>query len=139
MMKIQVEQKLTDKSINPTAMRILVLEQLLGQNSAISLTDIEKNLETADRSTIYRTLKTFEQNGLIHIVEDGTGTPKYALCLSECSTHEHHHTHVHFYCNACKETFCLPDHQIPSIVLPSGFISDEMNLVVKGICDKCAE
>lgn len=139
MIKIQVEQKLADKNINPTAMRILVLELLLKQNSAISLTDIEKNLETADRSTIYRTLKTFEQNGLIHIVEDGTGAPKYALCVQECSTREHHDAHVHFYCNSCKETFCLPDHQIPHIILPPGFTSAEMNLVVKGICEKCAE
>ena len=138
-MKIQVEQKLVGKNINPTAMRILVLEQLLQQNSAISLSDIEKNLETADRTTIYRTLKTFEQNGLIHIIEDGTGTPKYALCVEECSTHEHHDTHVHFYCNSCKETFCLPDHKIPNISLPSGFTSAEMNLVVKGICEKCSE
>ena len=138
-MKIQVEQKLVGKNINPTAMRILVLEQLLQQNSAVSLSDIEKNLETADRTTVYRTLKTFEQNGLIHIIEDGTGTPKYALCVEECSTHEHHDTHVHFYCNSCKETFCLPDHKIPNIALPSGFTSAEMNLIVKGICEKCSE
>jgi Fur family ferric uptake transcriptional regulator len=138
-MKIQVEQKLVDKKINPTAMRILVLELLLQQSSAISLSDIEKGLETADRITIYRTLKTFEQNGLIHIIEDGTGTPKYALCVEECDTHEHHDTHVHFYCNSCKETFCLPDHKIPNIQLPSGFTSAEMNLIVKGICEKCSE
>jgi Fur family ferric uptake transcriptional regulator len=138
-MKIQVEQKLIGKNISPTAMRILVLEQLLQQNSAISLSDIEKNLETADRTTIYRTLKTFEQNGLIHVIEDGTGTPKYALCVEDCNTHEHHDTHVHFYCNSCKETFCLPDHKIPNILLPSGFTSAEMNLVVKGICEKCSE
>jgi len=85
-MKLQVEQKLVSKKINPTAMRILVLEVLLQQSSALSLSDIEKNLETADRITIYRTLKTFEQNGLIHSIEDGTGTPKYALCMEDCST-----------------------------------------------------
>jgi Fur family transcriptional regulator, ferric uptake regulator len=138
-MKIQVEQKLVDKKINPTAMRILVLELLLQQNSAVSLSDIEKGLGTADRTTVYRTLKTFEQNGLIHIIEDGTGTPKYALCLEECNTHEHHDMHVHFYCNSCKETFCLPNHKIPDILLPSGFTSAEMNLIVKGICEKCSE
>ena len=138
-MKLHVEQKLVAKKISPTAMRILVLEILLQQSSAISLTDIEKNLATADRTTIYRTLKTFEQNGLIHIIEDGTGTPKYALCMDGCDTHEHHDLHVHFYCNTCKETFCLPDHKIPDILLPSGFTSAEMNLVVKGICEKCSK
>lgn len=137
-MKVQVEQKLVAKKITPTAIRILVLEVLLQQNSAISLTAIEKSLETADRTSIYRTLKTFEQNGLIHIIEDGTGTPKYALCMDECDTHEHHDMHVHFYCSTCKETFCLPNHKIPHILLPSGFTSAEMNLVVKGTCQKCS-
>jgi Fur family ferric uptake transcriptional regulator len=138
-MKRQVEQKLASKKINATAMRILVLELLLQQYSAISLSDIEKALETADRITIYRTLKTFEQNGLIHSIEDGTGTPKYALCVEECSTHEHHDMHVHFYCNNCKETFCLPNHKIPDISLPARFSPAEMNLIVKGICEKCAQ
>ena len=138
-MKLQAEQKLASKKINPTAMRILVLDLLLQQNSAISLSDIEKGLETADRITIYRTLKTFGQNGLIHSIEDGTGTPKYALCVEDCSTHQHRDTHVHFYCNSCKETFCLPDHKIPEIPLPAGFSPAEMNLIVKGTCESCTQ
>ena len=137
-MKVQVEQKLVDKKINPTAMRLLVLDLLLQQNSAISLSDIEKNLEPADRTTIYRTLKTFEEKGLTHTIDDGTGTPKYALCPEECDDQEHHDLHVHFYCNSCKETFCLPNSKIPDVALPNNFTSLEMNLIVKGICDKCS-
>lgn len=136
-MKVQVEQKLVEKKINPTAMRLLVLDLLLQQSSAISLSDIEKNLEPADRITIYRTLKTFEEKGLTHTIDDGTGTPKYALCAEECDDHEHHDLHVHFYCNSCKETFCLPNSKIPDVMLPNGFAPAEMNLIVKGTCDKC--
>ena len=136
-MNARIEQKLTDKKINPTAMRLLVLDLLLKQSSAISLSDIEKGLEPADRTTIYRTLKTFEEKGLTHIIDDGTGTPKYALCAEACDDHEHHDLHVHFYCTSCKETFCLPNSKIPDVSLPNGFTSSEMNLVVKGICDKC--
>jgi len=62
-MKIQVEERLLNKNIHPTAMRILVLDFLQDKNSAISLSDIEKGLQPADRTTIYRTLKTFEHNG----------------------------------------------------------------------------
>jgi Fur family transcriptional regulator, ferric uptake regulator len=136
-MKVQVEQKLVDKKINPTAMRLLVLDLLLKQSSAISLSDIEKNLEPADRTTIYRTLKTFEEKGLTHTIDDGTGTPKYALCMEECDDNEHHDLHVHFYCTSCKETFCLANSKIPDVMLPSGFAPSEMNLIVKGTCDKC--
>src|ERR1700730_5508524 len=97
-MTLATEQKLINKNINPTAMRILVLNFLLKQNSAISLSDIEKGLKPADRITIYRTLKTFEEKGLVHVIDNGTGTPKYALCMDECDADKHHDTHVHFYC-----------------------------------------
>jgi Fur family ferric uptake transcriptional regulator len=136
-MKPLIEQKLANKNINPTAMRILVLNLLLEQNAAISLSDIEKGLASADRITIYRTVKTFEEKGLVHVIDDGTGTPKYALCPDECDANEHHDLHVHFYCITCKETFCLPNSKIPDIILPANFSSLEMNLVVKGICSKC--
>jgi Fur family ferric uptake transcriptional regulator len=131
------EQKLVNKNINPTAMRILVMNLLLEQSAAISLTDIEKGLAPADRITIYRTIKTFEEKGLVHVIDDGTGSPKYALCADECDANEHHDLHVHFNCITCKETFCLPNSKIPDVALPAGFSSLEMNLVVKGICDTC--
>lgn len=137
-MRIEAEAKLATKHIQPTAMRILVLDFLLGQYAAISLSDIEKGLHPSDRTTIYRTLKTFEHNGLIHVIDDGTGTPKYALCADDCGENDHHDMHVHFYCSSCKETFCLPDHRIPQISLPPDFRPSEMNLTVKGVCDKCA-
>ena len=136
-MDVNTEQKLANKKINPTAMRMLVLDLLLKQHAAISLSDIEKSLGPADRITIYRTLKTFEEKGLIHIIDDGTGSPKYALCLEECDADRHHDMHVHFYCTSCKETFCLPDSKIPDLSLPNGFTSVEMNLVVKGVCNNC--
>jgi Fur family ferric uptake transcriptional regulator len=137
-MKPITEQKLANKNVTPTAMRILVMNRLLEQNAAISLSDIEKSLAPADRITIYRTIKTFEEKGLVHVIEDGTGAPKYALCLEECDVNEHHDLHVHFNCISCKETFCLPNCKIPDVSLPANFSSTEMNLIVKGICDKCA-
>jgi len=133
----KAEQTLFGKNINPTAMRILVLNFLLKQNAAIKLSDIEKGLEPADRITIYRTLKTFEEKGLTHIINDGTGSPKYALCAEDCDANKHHDLHVHFYCTSCKETFCLPNCKIPDILLPNNFTSLEMNLLVKGVCNKC--
>jgi Fur family ferric uptake transcriptional regulator len=136
-MNEDTEQKLTTKNISPTAMRILVFNSLSAQTSTLSLTDIEKNLWPADRVTIYRTLKTFAEKGLIHIIDDGTGLPKYALCAEDCDANQHQDLHVHFNCIICKETFCLPNSKIPKISIPADFTSIEMNLVVKGICSNC--
>jgi Fur family ferric uptake transcriptional regulator len=137
MIMVNAGQKLNERKIAPTAMRILVLNSLLQQHAAISLRDIEKALEPADRITIYRTLKTFSEKGLIHVIDDGTGSPKYALCPDDCDAGQHHDLHVHFNCTVCKETFCLPNTKIPEIMLPDNFTSAEMNLVVKGICSNC--
>ena len=132
-----IEVILTSKSINPTAMRLLVLEFLLKQSSAISLTDVEKGLDPSDRVTLYRVLKKFEEKGLVHSIDDGSGAPKYALCAAECKAGHHHDLHVHFFCHACKETSCLPKSTIPQVTLPEGFASEEVNLIVKGTCNKC--
>ncbi|MEJ2901862.1 Fur family transcriptional regulator [Pedobacter panaciterrae] len=136
-MIIDIENKLKVKDINPTAMRLLVLEFLTRQNAAISLNDLERGMAPSDRITLYRTLKTFEEKGLVHSIEDGTGATKYALCEEDCDGENHHDLHVHFYCNTCKETFCLPNTKIPDISLPINFFRQEMNLIIKGICDQC--
>jgi len=137
-MSKQLEQLLESKNINPTAMRLLVLDFLLQQSATISLTDLEKGMQPADRITIYRTLKTFQEKGLVHSIDDGSGSSKYALCRSECDDHQHHDLHVHFYCHSCKETFCLEKSVIPKVNLPSRFMAEEMSLLVKGICDTCS-
>ncbi len=136
-MKAEVESKLILKQINPTANRMLVLNFMLDQHSAISLSDIEKGLAPTDRVTVYRSLKTFEEKGLVHCIEDGTGIPKYALCVEDCNAEGHHDLHLHFYCSSCKETYCLPKTRIPKVKLPDKFKPDEIDLLIKGLCDKC--
>ena len=129
---------LKNKDVNPTAMRLLVLEYLLTQSAAVSLTDLEKGLGPSDRVTIYRALKKFEEKGLVHSIDDGSGAPKYALCEQDCEAGHHHDLHVHFFCNLCKETSCLPKSHIPQVTLPDGFASEVVSLMVKGTCNKCA-
>ena len=133
----ELENKLKEKDIRPTAMRLLVLEALSGQEAAISLSDLEKAFEKSDRVTLFRTLKTFQENGLVHSIDDGTGAPKYALCEEGCECNIERDLHVHFHCRVCSETFCLPKCKIPEINLPTNFKSEEANLVVKGVCGKC--
>jgi Fur family ferric uptake transcriptional regulator len=132
----KLEDKLEKKLIKPTAMRLLVLQYLTEQTKAVSLSDIETAFERADKSTLFRTLKTFEKSKLIHSIEDGTGHLKYALCLEGCSCSPID-LHYHFHCNKCKETFCLTTLNIPSIELPKNFEMQQANMVIKGICANC--
>ena len=132
------DDKLTNKNVKPTAMRELVLNALLEQNVAISLSDLEKKFDKADKVTLYRTLKTFEENKLIHSIDDGTGSVKYALCAENCQCNPHD-LHVHFFCIKCKHTYCLNNTPISSVTLPLDFEIKTINMVVKGTCANCKE
>ncbi len=107
-------------------------------NVAKTLGDIENAFTKADRTTLYRTLKTFEEKGIVHQVDDGTGTIKYALCEAGCNCDIDRDLHLHFHCSNCRETICLTEHKIPQINLPDGYVAEDMNLVVKGICEHCS-
>ena len=131
-----LENRLERQGIKPTAMRLLVLEYLLQQKAAVSLKEVEDAFEKADRITLYRTLKTFEEKGLVHHVEDGSGATKYAICEEGCQCAPED-LHVHFHCNSCQKTFCLPKVGIPSFQLPAMFNLQEINLTAKGVCADC--
>lgn len=133
-----LERTLIEKNIQPTAMRLLILENLQKQAKAISLTDLELSLGRTDRVTLYRTIKTFEEQGLVHKIDNGSGIAKFALCQDNCEAGDHQDLHVHFHCTICKETFCLPQIKIPSIELPESYKALETELIVKGRCSKCA-
>ena len=134
----EIEKFLTSKNVRPTAVRILVFRLLAKKNTAVSLSEVESFFEKSDRTTLYRTVKTFEENGIVHRINDGNGVPKYALCEEGCNCDVHNDLHLHFHCSQCNETVCLTDHRIPQINLPAGYITEDVNLLVHGICNKCS-
>ncbi len=133
----KTDEKLQSRDIKPTAMRELVLKVLTDQSTAISLSDLEVQFEKADKATLYRTLKTFEKNKLIHSIDDGSGSVKYALCNDSCVCNPND-LHVHFFCTKCEKTYCLNEIPVPTINLPKSFSLESVNMVVKGICANCS-
>ncbi|MCX2744177.1 transcriptional repressor [Mangrovivirga sp. M17] len=131
------ENRLKKRNIRPTAMRLIVLKELYESEVAMSLSELELKLENSDKATLYRTLKKFEENQLIHSIDDGSGSIKYALCDEGC-TCDSKDQHVHFHCEKCLSTYCITNIGIPQLTLPKGFISNSANLVFKGICLSCS-
>ena len=115
-----IEFLLKKVNIRPTAVRSLVYKILLENDAAKGLTDIENHFVKSDRTTLYRTIKSFEDKCIVHQIDDGTGTAKYALCEEGCNCEMETDPHLHFRCNFCDETSCLTDHKIPQINLPNG-------------------
>lgn len=132
------EDLLESKKVRITAMRLLVLKFILETNRAVTLSDIENAFDYADRTTLYRTLLTFEEAGIVHHIDDGSGTNKYAICEEGCNCELDKDLHLHFHCNQCGETVCFTDHKLPHLRVPDGYIAENVNLVIKGICKKCS-
>jgi Fur family ferric uptake transcriptional regulator len=131
------DQILHDFHLKATPGRQAILHLFLKKNFALSHQDIEKNMPSnLDRVTVYRTLKTFLDKGIIHKVLDDEGAMKYALCNEACTTANHHHDHVHFKCTKCGQTNCL-DVEVPAIKLPKGYRTEEVNLLIQGTCTSC--
>lgn len=136
-MQEDIEKKLTNKHTQPTSMRILIYDILASRQEAISLTDIERYLPKADRTTIYRTLKTFEEKGIIHSIQEQS-TTKYKLCGDACDEQTHKDWHLHLYCKICKQVTCQEDIQLTQPIA-ANFRIDEVRFFAKGICAKCLE
>ena len=138
-MKSEFETILTGHGVKVTANRILILRALHNASGPLSMTELETELETIDKSIISRTLATFREHRLVHRILSG-GEAKYELC------HGHMHTevemdddeHVHFYCEECHRTFCLDDIRIPEVKLPVGYHPSEITYLVSGICRECS-
>ncbi|MFN8712587.1 MAG: transcriptional repressor [Bacteroidota bacterium] len=114
-----------------------VLQLLENSSSALSQDMLEKNPELKiDRVTIYRILKSFEEDGKIHRIVGNDGKAYFAVCRNCSETHAHHlHQHVHFQCKMCSKVECL-NAEI-SLPIPPDYVVDDVNVVMSGICGKC--
>jgi Fur family transcriptional regulator, ferric uptake regulator len=135
-----VRDTLRNHHLRSTACRENVLETFQNREAALSHGDLEGALKNKhfDRVTIYRTLKTFLEKGIIHKVLDDEGM-RYALCRERCTEDNHNHDHVHFKCTDCGQTSCLEKLHIPAVKLPSGYRAQEVNLLIQGLCAECAQ
>lgn len=137
MKREELEQLLLKRHVQPTAVRLMVLKALSEATQSLSLLDLDNLLDTVDRSSIFRTLTLFHSHRVVHGIDDGTGSFKYALCDTDCDC-EHDGEHTHFHCTKCNRTFCFKNIPTPLISLPKGFQLTSVNYVVTGICPQCA-
>ena len=134
----QIEEILKKNHLSVTDSRQKIMQLFLNSNGALAHADIEKKTgENFDRVTVYRTLQSFVEKGIIHLIPTKDNSIKYALCKDDCEAGHHHDNHVHFICDECSKTICLDDVTIPQVKLPKGFTPQHAEMVVNGICGDC--
>ena len=135
----RAETILKSSGMSLTNGRKSILDVFLSSKTALTHQDIESKCSNQfDRVTIYRTLQTFIDKGLIHTIPSTDSNIRYALCNEACLGSGHHHdNHVHFICDKCDKTFCLDHVSIPEVTLPAGFTLKQTDVVVSGVCNTC--
>ena len=136
--KASITELLRASKLSITDTRVKILELFMNSNGALEHSSFEKLAgQTFDRVTVYRTLQTFLDKGIIHSIPTTDTSIRYALCKSDCSEHDHHDHHIHFRCEECGTTTCLDDTDVPEIHLPKGYAMHNIDVVVSGVCRQC--
>lgn len=89
-----------------------------------------------DRVTLYRTLASLQEGGLLHRVQGTDGAWRFGLHghgAERCPG-----DHVHFLCLECGAMTCLADQPLPFVEVPDGARVTGKQLVVHGLCAGCA-
>jgi Fur family ferric uptake transcriptional regulator len=128
--------------LSVTQQRVAILSLLSKEHSCLGVDDLvtqakKKKLEIGDWSTVFRTLKTFEESGLVEAFLSTDGVTRYELVSDE-----HHHHHHHFVCRSCKTVETLdecPTQIFEKAAKQIGFKVENHVIEVQGVCSDCQQ
>ena len=140
-MKPAIEQKtrglLNSVKLRRTGPRTAILAVLLGAHKPQTANQIAAKLihkAPPNKVTIYRTLETFLETGLVHKVFLRERTWHFELAHNCDETQ----CHPHFTCTSCGNTHCLTEVALPMAKSPhKGFIIHRQRVQLDGLCPKC--
>lgn len=123
-----------------TPQRMVILEEVAharDHQSAQEVFDVaRRRLPGLNLATVYRTLDSLHQVGLIDLMDDGMGSMRF-------SWRDPDHDHAHLVCRACGETLELPAASLRSLARTiqrnTGFRADLVHQTFSGLCRECAD
>ncbi len=129
---------LISQNLRITDCRTDVIQFFIEGKAAFSQRDLENEYKQYDRVTIYRTLNSLLKAGVLHKIPNESGAATYGLCHYTSTPEHHFDNHIHFNCKNCGQIECLEDKEVPQVSVPSGYTIERINLIVAGVCTKCA-
>lgn len=128
---------LTRTGLKKTSGRIALLKLLLQAKKPLTQQEISNSLAGVNFNyvSIYRSLDAFLKAGIVHKVEAGDRNRRFAVCSCGSSSH----CHPHFICRSCGKVECLSELKIPELrELKSGYVAEEQEIYIRGICANCS-
>ncbi len=130
------ENLLHSRNLKVTTTRSNLLKAIRAYGTAMPYALIQNQLAGTDRVTLYRTIETLLEKGLIHQAYSSNKEIYYALCGEKCTATQHFHNHIHFQCTACLKVTCEHSAEPIRISLPN-FNIQKININATGICQHC--
>lgn len=129
MSRRDIEQRLRDHGVLPTAQRLEVANVLLQRPQHLSAEQIIERLHAAgsrvSKATVYNTLNLFSKNGLVKEINVDSSRTYY-----DSTTHAHHH----FYHVETGELTDIPEDRVGIVdlpPLPSGTRQESIEVLIK--------
>ena len=133
--KAQAEDMLKAADLYCTEARLAIVRTLLRTDRPLTQDQIASKLgRPHDKVTIYRTLASLLEAGLVHKALTGAKTWQFELG-DRCTEHQ---CHPHFTCTRCGSTHCLTELHPPLTQGPyKGFVIQRQQVLLEGLCPEC--
>jgi Fe2+ or Zn2+ uptake regulation protein len=133
----QIENSVREAGLKLTPQRFAVLEYLIKTPEHPTADEIgaelNRHFPRASRATIYNTLNSLRDAGLIHEVFIEGYIARYDTNLDE---------HHHFVCRVCDKLEDIPITSVDSlqnINLSKGYKAESYEIVLRGVCSSCSK
>lgn len=134
--KLAYIKLLRSRSLKATSHRLLLLQTMQEYGSAIPYSSIQESMKLMDRVTLYRTLSSLADKGIIHKAAQSGNETYYAICEETCAADHHTHDHLHFKCVSCDTITCEKPSNNIEIKLPE-FAIHNVSITMEGLCRTC--
>jgi len=136
-LEIKACEMLKAAKLYRTAGRVAILKVLMDAGKPLSQDQIARRSgkNHFDKVTIYRTLESLLDVGLVHKAFIDKRAWHFELSHNCTETQ----CHPHFTCTSCGETTCLTGISLPMAKSPhKGFIIHRQQVRLEGLCPACA-
>jgi len=127
---------LQSRALKATNHRLNLLNKMQEYKSAMPYSALQESVKSMDRVTLYRTIESLKEQGIIHKAFQENNESYYAICGTSCDKDHHNHDHIHFKCIECDTVTCEQTIQSTEISIPGNEIH-KISIHIEGICKLC--